>query len=108
MHEDGNCSAVSSSGTDTALSASRASKDGEQIHEAGDGSAASSSGADTALSASRVSNKALNILKVHMSSPVKSLGKDAPEWEVIELGVDSGASETVIGPDMISNVQANQ
>ncbi len=27
---------------------------------------------------------------------------------MLELGVDSGASETVIGPDMISNVSASQ
>ena len=32
--------------------------------------------------------------------------EEAPEWEEIEMNVDSGASVTVIGPDMVKAVQA--
>ena len=49
-------------------------------------------------------NEHLNILKTHTPSTAKSLS-DMAEWEEIEMGVDSGASETVVGPDMIPNVE---
>ncbi len=32
--------------------------------------------------------------------------EEAPEWEELEMNVDSGASVTVIGPDMVKAVQA--
>ena len=38
---------------------------------------------------------------------MKALGKE-PEWVEIELGVDSGASETVVGPEMLSNVELSR
>ena len=43
----------------------------------------------------------LKILKVHTPSTVKTI---TSEWEEIEMGVDSGASETVLGPDMLNNI----
>ena len=49
----------------------------------------------------------LNILLTHMPSVVKSIAEEE-EWIEIEMGVDSGASETVIGPDMISNVELKE
>ena len=29
---------------------------------------------------------------------------DRPEWEEIDMGVDSGATETVVGPDMLAGI----
>ena len=45
----------------------------------------------------------LSILLTHHAKPVLSLN-DLPEWEEIEMGVDSGATETVVGPDMLTGI----
>lgn len=47
--------------------------------------------------------KPLKALKPHIPSAVKSIA-DASGWEVIEMGVDIGAGETVVGPEMVSDV----
>ena len=72
----------------------------------GEGGAATSSGAAATLPVAQPVHN-LNILKVHTSASVKALSKE-PEWVEIELGGDSGASETVIGPNLISNVALSQ
>ena len=48
-------------------------------------------------------NGHLNILITRGAEAVKAVGSN-DEWEEIELGVDSGATETVVGPDMLPNI----
>ena len=46
----------------------------------------------------------MKILLTHDPSPVNALSEEEAEWVEIEMGVDSGASETVLGPEMLPNV----
>ena len=102
----GNGDAVASSGTVGAVTVISTNSGGDEGKAIGEGSTAPSSGPVAAVPVAQPAHS-LNILKVHTSSPVKALGKE-PKWVDIELGVDSGASETAIGPDMISNVTLSE
>ena len=66
--------------------------------------------AESAGMSSKEANEKLSILKVHAPEPVMALSHDAEDrgWEIIEIGVDSGASETVIPPEEIKNVLVTQ
>ena len=41
-----------------------------------------------------------------MSQGINSVGKD--EWEEVEMTIDSGASETVVGEDMLASVELRE
>ena len=60
-------------------------------------------GSNKAIEAGSVQGR-LNILLTHNSGSFNSIG-ETPEWEEIELGVDSGATETVVGPDMLPGIE---
>ena len=42
-------------------------------------------------------------LGIRMPGGLKSVG-EAPEWEVLEMAVDSGASESVVSDEMLTRV----
>ena len=98
----GNGDVVAPSETVGAVTVTSTNSGGDEGKAIGEGSTAPSSGPVAAVPVAQPVHS-LDILKVHTSSPVKALGKE-PKWVEIELGVDGGTSETVIGPDMISNV----
>ena len=47
---------------------------------------------------------AVKILLTHTPGAVKAMLEEQPEWEEFEMGVDSGATETVVNPEMLTNV----
>ena len=49
----------------------------------------------------------LRILLTHNAKSVMSLN-DLPEWEEIEMGVDSGATEKVVGLDMLAGIETQE
>ena len=48
-------------------------------------------------------NKRVDSLGIRMPEGLKSV-EEAPEWEEIEMAVDSGASESVVSEDMLTRV----
>ena len=50
--------------------------------------------------------KAINALTTIVPEEINSIGNDG--WEEFEFAVDSGASETVIGPEMISSAETKE
>ena len=50
----------------------------------------------------------LNILGTVIPEGVNMVGKASEEWEEIEMAVDSGATETVVGEDMLLGVQLKE
>ena len=51
--------------------------------------------------------EALKILIAHDNASVKAI-TDNDGWEEIEFAVDSGASETVVGPDMLASIETKE
>ena len=49
----------------------------------------------------------VNILITRMPEGVRSI-EEAPEWEEIQMAVDSGATESVVGEDMLTNVKTEE
>ena len=47
----------------------------------------------------------LGSLGIRMPEGLKSVEEVAPEWEEIEMAVDSGASESVVSEDMLTGVE---
>ena len=47
----------------------------------------------------------LGSLGIRMPEGLKSVEEVVPEWEEIEMAVDSGASESVVSEDMLTGVE---
>ena len=50
-------------------------------------------------------NPKLGMLGIRMPSGLNAVEEVAPEWEEIEMAVDSGASESVVSEDMLNGVE---
>ena len=50
-------------------------------------------------------NPKLGMLGIRMPSGLHAVEEVAPEWEEIQMAVDSGASESVVSEDMLNGVE---
>ena len=53
----------------------------------------------------RLHTKRLGMLGIRMPSGLNIIGEAAPEWEEIEMAVDSGASESVVNEEQLSGME---
>ena len=49
-------------------------------------------------------NKRVSSLGIRMPEGLKSV-EEAPEWEVLDMAVDSGASESVVSDEMLTRIK---
>ena len=50
-------------------------------------------------------NPKLGMLGIRMPSGLNGVEEVVPEWEEIEMAVDSGASESVVSEDMLNGIE---
>ena len=56
----------------------------------------------------RSTGQGLHLFREIVPEGVNSMEADPEEWQEVEMAVDSGATETVVSPDMLTNIETTE